>query len=589
MKGWRTDMATQKLNLTRDQLATFLKNHELVKQFERLFQVADEVAPNTDTQGAAIVAENAQASANEALAQLVVLTRDAAIDSAAANQKAVQALDALGRIANALELLATAPAVQHNNSLSVDYIDISTEAPEADFKVGRIWWNQSGTLNIGMGNGNITQQVGEEFFAYGKATSAISEGQLVMVTGALGASGVITFAPTSIGLTDPNAILGIATENIALNEFGRVTTMGVVRGIDTTGSSVGETWADGDVLWYNPSVVGGMTKTKPSAPNLKTQVAIIINAGSGGSGSLQVEILHSSTLGGTDSNVQFTALANGQLIQYDSAAGYWKNVAVSLIAEPPIAAGTTAQYWRGDKTWQTLNKASVGLGNVDNTSDLSKPISTATQTALNGKEPTVAAGTTADYYRGDKVWATLATDVRLILLTGLSTATNAVITAADTILSAFGKLQAQLNALGTASLRNAIGLGDLYSRGGILGTVSQSGGTPTGAIIERGSNANGEYVKFADGTQICTFNYNAGSQAINSAFLGGFRTGGLTWTYPVTFAATPVLSIQANDASAFGSSISTAGTSNVLFFLTAVVSQTAATRTCHMTAVGRWF
>jgi len=27
-------MATQKLNLTRDQLATFLKNHEQIKQFE---------------------------------------------------------------------------------------------------------------------------------------------------------------------------------------------------------------------------------------------------------------------------------------------------------------------------------------------------------------------------------------------------------------------------------------------------------------------------------------------------------------------------------------------------------------------------
>ncbi|MFM5873907.1 pyocin knob domain-containing protein [Aeromonas veronii] len=38
----------------------------------------------------------------------------------------------------------------------------------------------------------------------------------------------------------------------------------------------------------------------------------------------------------------------------------------------------------------------------------------------------------------------------------------------------------------------------------IVGTVSQSGGAPAGSIIERGSNANGEYVKFADGTMICT-------------------------------------------------------------------------------------
>ena len=35
--------------------------------------------------------------------------------------------------------------------------------------------------------------------------------------------------------------------------------------------------------------------------------------------------------------------------------------------EPAISAGTTAQYWRGDKSWQTLNKAAVGLGSVENT------------------------------------------------------------------------------------------------------------------------------------------------------------------------------------------------------------------------------
>jgi hypothetical protein len=56
--------------------------------------------------------------------------------------------------------------------------------------------------------------------------------------------------------------------------------------------------------------------------------------------------------------------------------------------ENTIAAGTTSQYWRGDKTWQTLDKSAVGLGNVDNTADADKPISTAVQTALNAKENT---------------------------------------------------------------------------------------------------------------------------------------------------------------------------------------------------------
>ncbi|SEW32016.1 PKD domain-containing protein [Chitinophaga arvensicola] len=50
-----------------------------------------------------------------------------------------------------------------------------------------------------------------------------------------------------------------------------------------------------------------------------------------------------------------------------------------------LAAGTPDQYWRGDETWQTLDKNAVGLSQVDNTSDAAKPVSTATQTALNGK------------------------------------------------------------------------------------------------------------------------------------------------------------------------------------------------------------
>lgn len=57
---------------------------------------------------------------------------------------------------------------------------------------------------------------------------------------------------------------------------------------------------------------------------------------------------------------------------------------------------------------------------------------------------------------------------------------------------------------------------ELYHQNNILGTVSQSGGIPAGAIIERGSNANGEFVKFADGTQICTTTGDFPAAAINT-------------------------------------------------------------------------
>jgi hypothetical protein len=65
-------------------------------------------------------------------------------------------------------------------------------------------------------------------------------------------------------------------------------------------------------------------------------------------------------------------------------------------------------------------------------------------TAISGKEPAIASGTTAQYWRGDKTWRDFATDVRAAVLTGLSTATSAVIAATDTVLGALGKLQAQI-------------------------------------------------------------------------------------------------------------------------------------------------
>lgn len=51
----------------------------------------------------------------------------------------------------------------------------------------------------------------------------------------------------------------------------------------------------------------------------------------------------------------------------------WSNLVNTVNGkENSFGAGTTAQYLRGDKTWQTLNKSAVGLSNVDNTSDATK-------------------------------------------------------------------------------------------------------------------------------------------------------------------------------------------------------------------------
>jgi len=185
-------------------------------------------------------------------------------------------------------------------------------------------------------------RVGESEYIYAKASAAITKGQVCYHTGAVGSSGVITAAPAPLALADPNQIVGVAAETIALNGFGLIQISGDLRGFNTTGSSVGEVWADGDALYYNPAYVGSFTKVKPSAPNQKTYMGEVTNAGSGGSGSIHVRIVQGTVLGGTDSNVQITAVANKDILQYDSALQYWKNVPASSSSTLPSAITVTA-------------------------------------------------------------------------------------------------------------------------------------------------------------------------------------------------------------------------------------------------------
>ena len=99
-------MATSsRLNLTRDQLAAFLSDHEQIRQFERLFAAVGDLAPTT-LADLTINAGNADQKAVEALDAVAQLAQDTAYQ---ADNKAQQALDAISQLSSVVELLATAP------------------------------------------------------------------------------------------------------------------------------------------------------------------------------------------------------------------------------------------------------------------------------------------------------------------------------------------------------------------------------------------------------------------------------------------------------------------------------------------------
>jgi hypothetical protein len=73
-----------------------------------------------------------------------------------------------------------------------------------------------------------------------------------------------------------------------------------------------------------------------------------------------------------------------------------------------------------------------------------------------------------------------------------------------------------------------------YGPGNLLGVVSESGGAPTGAVVETGTTATGDYTRWADGTQIC---WGAGDATHDQN-----RRLEFDWVFPIPFApgSTPV-------------------------------------------------
>lgn len=130
-----------------------------------------------------------------------------------------------------------------------------------------------------------------------------------------------------------------------------------------------------------------------------------------------------------------------------------------------------------------------------------------------------------------------------------------------------------------------------YDKTNILGTVSQSGGVPTGAIIESGSNGNGRYVKWADGTLECFAPFPAGVLAVETAYGAMYRSPSLSWTFPAAFVGNrPVVtgSIGVASGGIPGVSVVSSTLTGAVFYVLNPVNYTASIG-YDMRAIGRWF
>lgn len=181
--------------------------------------------------------------------------------------------------------------------------------------------------------------------------------------------------------------------------------------------------------------------------NASTNTPTLAN-GTGNAGDVyEVTVAGTQNLG--SGNITF---AIGDFAVYGSSGVWFKSENTNEVTSVNGKVGTVV-----------LDKTDISLSNVDNTSDINKPISTATQTALNAKYDNsnpngyetpsqLNARDTANRARVNHTGVQLASTISdfasatlNVVITGVSFVTNSAILATDTVLQAFGKIQAQIN------------------------------------------------------------------------------------------------------------------------------------------------
>lgn len=167
---------------------------------------------------------------------------------------------------------------------------------------------------------------------------------------------------------------------------------------------------------------------------------------------------------------------------------------------------------------------------------------------------------------------------------------NSDITSLSALTTALSIAQGGTGGKTAADARSSLGL-KLAALADILGTVSQSGGVPTGALFEYGANANGEYLKLPNGTMLCMATADTGLfSATSSNFVGSASGNTYFKNIPVTFAApfagAPMVWASVNSGAAWGARPLSSSTSSAS--IQVYTTTTASSGICVL-AIGRWY
>ncbi len=353
-------------------------------------------------------------------------------------------------------------------------LDVS---PTGTATVGTTRWNNTiGSSETTLKGGNVILKNGVDLVARvvnkvtPNTTLTKANYPAVRVSGAQGQRLAVAYAQANNDNNSADTI-GLVVETIATNQEGFIMTVGQLNDVNTTGSLQGETWADGDVLYLSPTTPGALTNVKPTGLTGHIVVMGYVEYAHAVHGSIYVKIMNGWELDELH-NVYINNPLNNQGLFYNASDQLWKNKSIdSALGYTPVpdsrrlTINGTAYDLTADRTWSVGTVTSVTASSPLSSSGGTTPnitisqatgstngyLSSADWTTFNSKQPagnyiTSLSGEATGSGPGTASVTLNNASVTAKVLTGVNI-TGGSISASDSILTAFGKLQNQINGL----------------------------------------------------------------------------------------------------------------------------------------------
>jgi hypothetical protein len=161
--------------------------------------------------------------------------------------------------------------------------------------------------------------------------ATITKGQAVYINGAGGNKATVALARANAEATS-SSTYGIVQNDISNNSNGTVVIAGIIENINTSAFVAGTT------LYLSPSVAGGLTSVKPSAPNHMVTIGVVAYQHAN-QGIIQLRLVNGFEIDELH-DVAISGPANNNLLAFESSTNLWKNKTANALGIAELSGAT---------------------------------------------------------------------------------------------------------------------------------------------------------------------------------------------------------------------------------------------------------